>query len=279
MKGNRSVDDIIKRVAKRLGRGPDDVEPIIDSLRQNWYDSAKDLSSVSQEDLLAIGIPLRIAKELLAEVGGGAGGGGWVDYEIPRRKGAEKGKEKGRDKGKEKGKEKGKGKGGYDGGIIRAASPNKGKGKGKKEIDEGVMRTHDIPIETEKYPEDFPWKARILGERRRNAEHIQKETGVKVYLQADGIMVLSVSATEAVTDENFDRAVEMCTDLLEHIYGEASGWAGADGEPAKTGKGKGKSGGKSKGSSVNGGKGSDKGSKTRGRQFNDKEGPEFKRRR
>ncbi|CAK0882359.1 unnamed protein product, partial [Prorocentrum cordatum] len=110
--------------------------------------------------------------------------------------------------------------------------------------------------------EDFPRKDRILGERRRNADHAQRETGAKLRLtgkgtgDSDAPLTLSNAASGAVGDTEFDKAVELREDLLEPIYEEAAGWAGADedAEPGKGAKGKGKS---KKGKSD--GKGKDKG--------------------
>ncbi|CAK0840407.1 unnamed protein product, partial [Prorocentrum cordatum] len=289
MKGGGSVEAALRRVARNLGRRPEDVSPHIEQLRQNWYDDVASLATVTQDDLLAIGLPLRIAKELLREISGDGG----HDFDIPRRKGKDKdkGKEKGKDKdkGKDKGKGKDKDKGkrgeSFDAfGPIKAARPSKGKGKGKKGADDAAARVHEIPIATDGVEEDFPWKDRILGERRRNADHVQRETGVKVWLtgkgtgDSDAPLTLSITASGAVGDTEFDKAVEMCEDLLEHIYEEAAGWAGADedAEPGKGAKGKGKS---KKGKSD--GKGKDKGKeKGKGkRSWHDEEGPEQKRRR
>jgi len=204
-----------------------------------------------------------------------------------KEKSAPKGKGKGKaeePKGKGKGKtSKGKGKGKEEP-EPKGKGKSKGKGKGKKGADDAAARVHEIPIATDGVEEDFPWKDRILGERRRNADHVQRETGVKVWLtgkgtgDSDAPLTLSITASGAVGDTEFDKAVEMCEDLLEHIYEEAAGWAGADedAEPGKGAKGKGKS---KKGKSD--GKGKDKGKeKGKGkRSWHDEEGPEQKRRR
>jgi len=173
---------------------------------------------------------------------------------------------------KSRGRGKGKGK-------------SKGKGKGKKGADDAAARVHEIPIATDGVEEDFPWKDRILGERRRNADHVQRETGVKVWLtgkgtgDSDAPLTLSITASGAVGDTEFDKAVEMCEDLLEHIYEEAAGWAGADedAEPGKGAKGKGKSKkgksdgkGKDKGKEKGKGKDKDAGSKGKGKSKSSK---------
>ena len=88
--------------------------------------------------------------------------------------------------------------------------------------------------------EDFPWYHRILGEYRTNATYIQQETGVLVWLSGklvddtDGPLTLTLTGGFMVSDDDFNRAVGMCEDLLEHVYTEAAGWAGADDdEPEK----------------------------------------------
>jgi len=257
------VEFALKRVAKNLGRHPGDVAPHIEQLKQNWYDDIASLSGVNQDDLVGIGIPLRIAKELLREVSGGA------DDEFPRRTGKDKGKDKG--KGKDRDKKEG---------VIKAVS-SKSKGKGKKETDEPPARVHDIPVATEGVDDDFPWKFRILGEKRKNVEHIQKETGVRVWLKGKGAgdsdeaLTLSITASDEVADKDFDRALEMCEDLLTHISEEAVGWTpGEDDDDSPGGKGK-----KGKGKSKKGksdGKGKDKGKKRSWQ--NDDGGSEPKRR-
>lgn len=283
-----SVAGALRRVARRLGRRVEEVDPYIDQLKKNWYDDVASMSALNQDDLLAMGLPLRIAKELIIEMDGG-GGGGRGDYDSPRKgagkdkdkdkdKGRDKGKDKGkdRDKGKDKGKDRDKGKGRDEDRIIRAA-PSKGKGKSKdkgkdKDKDEPA-RVHDIPIVTDGVEEDFPWMQRILGEKRRNAVHVQKETGADVWLSggttddSDGPLTLSVRAKETISDAEFDRAVEMCEDLLEHVYEEAAGWGLEDDvDGPKKGKGKGKKDGKGK-DKGKGKKGKDKGkSKGKGKK-------------
>jgi len=63
---DKTVEDVLAGIAKRIGRRAEDTEPYAEILRQHWYDDLESLSTLSREDLQAIGIPLRIAKELAA---------------------------------------------------------------------------------------------------------------------------------------------------------------------------------------------------------------------
>jgi len=156
---NKPIEDVLFKVARRIGRRPDDVEPYVDLLRQHWYEDQGSLLELTQEDLQAIGIPLRITKELaLMGFLADAGGEGLAIASEPHGKGKgtmkDKGKGKGKDwdrdrdrdrdrdwdrdrdnrkgKGKDKGKDKGRDRDDYSKGKGKDKGKDKGKEKGKE---------------------------------------------------------------------------------------------------------------------------------------------------
>ena len=63
----------------------------------------------------------------------------------------------------------------------------------------------------------------------QNVFHVQKETGAQVSLSGkgcdatDGPLTLTITGGDSVSYEDFDKAVEMCRDLLGHVCAEAAG--------------------------------------------------------
>jgi len=274
------VDVILAKVARRIGRHTEDVQPYVELLQQHWYDDADSLASLGQEDLQAIGVPLRITKELAA-MGALAEGGDDLppSPEAPRygkasSKDRDKGKGKGgkgksdfdrgdSSKGKGYGKDRGKGDWGDRG---KGFGKDRGKGKG------GDSKHEIIDVLVDDYAQDFPWREKICGPGGQNLNHIRSQTKVGLWLNGNGEdepWHLTLKGNE-VTAEAFEKAAEMCNDLLDAIYKEASEWDGGEGEEQRPPKGKGK-GKKGKGKSKSKGKGKDAGS--------DAEEPPAKRRR
>ncbi|CAE8652244.1 unnamed protein product [Polarella glacialis] len=55
----------VSEACSRLGRNPSEVDALLDLLQRNWYDSVESLAGVSPSELSQLGVPLRLAKELL----------------------------------------------------------------------------------------------------------------------------------------------------------------------------------------------------------------------
>ena len=71
-------------------------------------------------------------------------------------------------------------------------------------------------------------QAYVQKETRRNTEYIYKETGAQIFRKeqkaygSHRALTLSITATDAVADNNFDNTVEMCEDIVPHIHEEAA---------------------------------------------------------
>lgn len=290
-----SIQGFVVRVGRKLNRSPDEVQPFVDLLLDNWYDSPDTLADVSADDLAKLGLPLRFAKELIAassEQGSRGGGRGGSNDRSEDKKGREKGKDKGKEKGdrfdrssKGKGKDSGK--------------DNKGKAKGKDKGSKGKSRDKDdrysggrdkdIDSDAE-FQEalsledaaamrpEFGLRAKILGQSGRNVKHIETATGTRVSLQGgpteDGEdtgepMRLIVTGND---EKEYNRALEMIHDLLDTIFEDYNVWAAKKGyetfevaeeaDESQGGKSEGRRGSKGKGKKGKGkgeGKGKGKG--------------------
>jgi len=230
-----SLRNLVIDVGSTLGRSAKDVEPYIQNLKDNWYDSVDGIVNASADDLTAIGLPRRFAVDLLAAAAGGGGGGGG------ERKGKSKGKGKGKDKGKDREEDRGgKGKVSYSSGKSR-----------------DMKQQHTIGVDLAEVPKDsaFVFRPRIIGNGGANVRHIQDQTGANIHVEGwdtDGYLELKITAPDRTS---LDKTVSMCDDLVNTV------WADYDTEGPSKGKGKkGDSKGKGKkGKDKGKGKGKDKG--------------------
>mmetsp|Transcript_58449 Transcript_58449/g.162980 ORF Transcript_58449/g.162980 Transcript_58449/m.162980 type:complete len:288 (-) Transcript_58449:88-951(-) len=263
----RTVKQLLAEVAHRIGRGPEDVEPYVDLLKSNWYEDEKSLGTLSFEEVKELGVPLRLAKELEAI---GVLRGDAMDGDG-RSKHNRAGKGKGADKGK--------------GGKGEKGSREKGGKVAKNFAIENI-----IDVDTQGSEFTFPWKAKIFGEDNRNVRHIQQQTGTTILLRGRGssnrhrdddeTLHLFIGAEAHVKQSDFDKAINMCEDLLETVYQDFSEWVEEKGEefgddccdhsdvdgvedelegPHKSSKNKGKGKGRFRGRSKGKGKGKGKG--------------------
>jgi len=241
----------VKKAGRALGRSADDVQPFIDLLRENWYDSIDSLRGIAVPDLVQLGLPQRFVKELMIALGeggnsyddtGGKKGKGkwksnqsdWGDY-PDTGKGKAKGKGKGKDdaKGKGKGKDDSKGRG-KDEGKFGGKGKDKGKGKGDKDAKE-YKHMHKIMLEIDDIDPGFRFKSKIIGSKARNVKHIRESTGAWVWLCGkgsgsdgqetdDALHVLVKSDDKATLDE----AVGITNDLIDTIFEQYEDWLNGD---------------------------------------------------
>merc|ERR1719247_1726209 len=71
LQGARSLSEVLYEAGRRLGRSPDEIQPYVNVLRSQWYDSMESLQGLNQDDLKAIGLPMRFGKELILVVNEG----------------------------------------------------------------------------------------------------------------------------------------------------------------------------------------------------------------
>mmetsp|Transcript_96831 Transcript_96831/g.283067 ORF Transcript_96831/g.283067 Transcript_96831/m.283067 type:complete len:344 (+) Transcript_96831:156-1187(+) len=213
--GRSTLRELVAEVGAVLGRGQEDVEPFVSLLEENWFDTVESLEEVSAQDLAAVGLPLRFARELVLVAGRKTSG---VDLAPAVYTGQEeKGRGKGGDKGKGKSKGKGKGKG-----------KTKGKGKGKDRDwddrdDHELVRT--IPVKLNGlHPEEK--KGRLLGSGGEHFKYIRSRTKAEVWLEGSGSghgdsrEPLCVWV-RAESRSKLDHAVELVEDLLAMVAKES----------------------------------------------------------
>lgn len=263
----QTLRDVLAKVAKKLNRGEEDIEPIVDTLRKNWYEDLDSLAGLSEVDLQGLGVPLRFAKELASLgvlSGGGCGGGsdGPPAPPLDSDRGAPAGK--GKDFGdrrpvKGKGKEKRGPPPRYEERVERVVDrvdrmdrdvADRGKGKGKVAKGKGGKPREGpyerefndrfeklIYVETDDTEEAFPWKKLIVGDNGKNTKHITKLTNTHIALKGRGTnsgaedsqMHLRISGDDKCREEDFHKAVDMCEDLLQTVYEQFAEWAEANG--------------------------------------------------
>lgn len=232
---------------RRLERPADEVEPYVQILTDNWYDSPESLADTRPEELANQGIPLRFAKELVSTAssqkhGGGRSGGGGG------RSGGKKGPGKGKSR-REGGKGKGDGK--RDAGWAKQAMPAPGEVEFKQRID---LWDHDG---------NFNLMGAIIGEKGKNVHHVQDQTGAAILVQGNRGEAMWIEI-RAPSSKELNRAVTLTEDLLGAVHQEYEAWERAGrhervdrpppdwgdsgkGKQSEKGKGKGKGKGKRKG--------------------------------
>eukprot|EP00928_Gymnodinium_smaydae_P053445 TRINITY_DN37430_c0_g1_i1.p1 TRINITY_DN37430_c0_g1~~TRINITY_DN37430_c0_g1_i1.p1 ORF type:complete len:436 (+),score=98.21 TRINITY_DN37430_c0_g1_i1:177-1310(+) len=248
--------ELVTEVGERLGRSSSDVEPLIQSLEENWYDSPESLADVTADDLVAIGLPRRFAVEL-ANAAAGAGGDSKSDRREPSGRSSSR-PEGGKSKAKGKGKDK----------------DRDGKGKGKaKARDRDRDLEHVIPVDLQGTDPSFKFRPKLLGAKGANIHHIQDQTGVRVDLRGDDTEGSMEFVLRGSDNDSLDQATAMCEDLLWTVF-EQYEQEGGEIEEEKAGKGDRKGKGKSKGKGKKGkdrddddrkGKGKGKKGKSKGR--------------
>lgn len=243
-----SVDEVLREAAKRIGRTAQDVEPYAELLRQHWYDDLQSLASLFPEDLHAIGIPMRVTKELVAggvlrasTSGGAASAAGATPPQPPRpanveRADSSRGPAPALQDGQREGGKAGKGRGRSRDRERQKGQQGKGKGRqpgdGGKAREEARERT--VPIPAEGCDPAFPWRDRVVGAKGRNVKHIHSLTGIKVWFRGapgsqEDPMCLRLVAGEDAGAGMLDKASRMCDDLVATVCQEAATFvAGAE---------------------------------------------------
>jgi len=252
-----ALRNFVVDAGRRLERPPDEVEPYVKILTDNWYDSPESFVDTRPEELANQGIPLRFAKELVSTAaaqkhGGGRSGGG----------GGRSGGKNGPGKGKARGEGgKGKGDGKHDAGNVRAgggggwsrdAPSAPGEVEFKQRID---LWDHDG---------NFNLMGAIIGEKGKNVHHIQDQTGAAILVQGNRGEAMWIEI-KAPSSKELNRAVQLTEDLLTAVHTEYQAWEragrhdrvdrsavdnwsdGGKGKQNEKGKGKGKGKGKRKG--------------------------------
>mmetsp|Transcript_30006 Transcript_30006/g.69856 ORF Transcript_30006/g.69856 Transcript_30006/m.69856 type:complete len:358 (-) Transcript_30006:170-1243(-) len=193
--GDKELWNLVLDIGRRLRRA-DDLEPIYQTLINNWFDSPQALNGAAPEELASIGVPLRFAKDLIAAAAESSRGG------RPHHAG---------DKGRGKGKGKDDGYGG---------------GKGSK----GPPRTdnsfeHIVDIESdEAYRNGYNMKRNLIGEGGRNVKHIQDQTGCSVQVEGgNGREPLSI-VLRGPTQHALDKAIEQAHDLANTVNKQFQDW-------------------------------------------------------
>mmetsp|Transcript_128019 Transcript_128019/g.249456 ORF Transcript_128019/g.249456 Transcript_128019/m.249456 type:complete len:498 (-) Transcript_128019:122-1615(-) len=242
-----ALQNFVVEAGRRLERPPDEVEPYVKILTDNWYDSPESLADTRPEELANQGIPLRFAKELVsfaaAQKHGGSRSGGGGSGRSGGKKGPGKGKARG-----EGGKGKGDGK--HEQGYAREAMPASGEVEFKQRID---LWEHDG---------NFNLMGAIIGEKGKNVHHIQDQTGAAILVQGNRGEAMWIEI-RAPSSRDLNRAVTLTEDLLGAVHSEYEAWVangrhervdrppldnwgdGGKGKQPEKGKGKGK--GKRKG--------------------------------
>mmetsp|Transcript_117970 Transcript_117970/g.333672 ORF Transcript_117970/g.333672 Transcript_117970/m.333672 type:complete len:741 (-) Transcript_117970:112-2334(-) len=82
---NDAMRDLVLAAGKRLKRPAEEVEPYVETLAENWFDSPRSLLEAKPEELAGLGLPLRFAKHLI-DVASGSGRKG-REAEAPRQRG------------------------------------------------------------------------------------------------------------------------------------------------------------------------------------------------
>lgn len=216
------LQEFVAEAGRRLNRPEEEVEPYIQILRDNWFDSPAALVDTRPEELASLGIPLRFAKELIsAALAQGTRGGG-------------RGEEaKGRKNGK--------------GGATRRAGGDwrEWRREGPGDLKESIGLRECDPA--------FNLRGALIGEGGRNMHRIQDESGCSVWVVGeDGHhMTLEISAQRS---RDLSCGMQMCRDLIAQTYAVYERWHGGGQAPGRSGHGKDGAKGKSKGASKGGGK-------------------------
>jgi len=240
----RGLRDLVGQAARAIGRSQGDADPFAQILSDNWFDNAESLSNCRPEELVALGIPLRFAQQIVnvassgakpsaaptargGRVGGGGGGGdgggggGWRGggdgrRELPAHPQADS----------RRGGRGGGGGGGGDGGAER-----------------GRVRTLKVKVLEPK----FGARGSVLGPKGRNVHHIQDETSVKVDLRGESDETMELVFSDAPNNQAMDMAFKMGKDLLRSVYTQHDEWLQAGGGKGGGGGGGGAGGGGGKG--------------------------------
>mmetsp|Transcript_55781 Transcript_55781/g.129919 ORF Transcript_55781/g.129919 Transcript_55781/m.129919 type:complete len:355 (+) Transcript_55781:102-1166(+) len=168
---------MVAEVGASLGRPAEDCEPFTGLLEDNWYDTIESLEDVTAQDLAAVGLPLRFAKELVNVVGMHLAKGRAPKASSMNMPPATYIAQDERSAGKGSANKGEKGKG-------------KGKGKGKSKSRDMAERefTHTIPVPLSGYrSEDLKSLGiRITGEHGKHFKYIRDRARVEVWLEGEG---------------------------------------------------------------------------------------------
>merc|ERR1719245_504726 len=153
---------------------------------------------------------------------------GW-DRDRENGRGNDRDGDRGRgSKDKDRDRDKGKGNKGRDRETGKGKDKDSGKGK--------AVREESIKVQTERCF-DFPWASRIIGKSARNLRHVREQTGVKCWVYGDagdGDEPLRITLSANDSDADFDKALDLCRDILETLYAEAdNGAADFEGEDSE----------------------------------------------
>uniref|UniRef100_A0A7S4SZI4 KHDC4/BBP-like KH-domain type I domain-containing protein n=1 Tax=Alexandrium monilatum TaxID=311494 RepID=A0A7S4SZI4_9DINO len=213
-RGSRGINlrELLAEVAMALGRGQEDVESFAALLEGNWFDTVESLEEVTAQDLAAVGLPLRFAKELLMAASRKA-----QEPEQALAHHTGYGGKGGRfDGGKGKSKSKGKGKGG---------SKGKDRERDDRTEDEEV-RTIPVQLHGIRPGEQRSIAGRIVGSSGEHLKYIRTRTRADVWLEGAGSSrgdqrePLCVRV-RADSHSKMDHAVELVEDLLKMVLKES----------------------------------------------------------
>lgn len=226
-----SLRTLVVDVGAKLGRSTHDVEPFVQALMQNWYDTVESLMEALPDDIASLGVPRRFAVELVNAAGVSSGS-------VAGREGRAKGKAKGKSPNEERSSGKGKGKN-----WLEEHKNSKGKGKKGKNSEKGSGSDHSstIPIDLRGMAftiPDFVFRPKLLGKAGTNVFHIQDASGAKVELKGrdeDDYLEFVITGNSFASVK---RGTDMCKDLIKTVFDEYRGKGGIKGRGKSTGKSK-----------------------------------------
>lgn len=192
--------EFVAETGDRLDRPRDEVEPYIQILSDNWFDSPASLVDTKPEELASLGIPLRFAKELVNSA---------TSARAYSRDSGGKGRRKG--KGKAKGKESEAEKGG------RWKDSREEKGEYKQSLDLWDCEPA------------YNLRGALIGEGGRNMHHIQDQSGASVWVvgEAGDTMHLEVKARSR---RELSHGAKMAKDLINTVYSNYERWLEKEGK-------------------------------------------------
>lgn len=256
MADSDGLREFVISVGKQLGREAEDVEPLVQLLLDNWYDTPESLRAVSPDELQRLGMPQRFAKELTLTASKAVASAPpplptppapppappAPPADLERRpKGSWKGKGKGKDTGA---LESGKGKGG-----SRTGGGDSGEFHEKLEVglDDSDRAFGSV-------------RGKLIGDNARNIRHIREQTNVSMWVRGRGSGFTEADGRESSEPmhimlsgrdrDQLNRACDMASDLITTVqeeyqqFLERGGHGEAKGKGMPKGKGKGKAKGK-----------------------------------
>jgi len=217
--GCRTIDMLLSTVAQRLGRNFEDVMRFSDIFKSNWYEDERSLVDLSEEDVLKLGVPLRIVKELgiIGALGKEADDGA-VTNTPPIEETPEQSNRASRSWTP----------------VASSTAPEIPDSRACERVDAPDRQyplEHLIYVRAKGTEHEFPWKDQILGRKAANLKHVEEATGCFIFVRGtdkrrheDEDLHLQIAAEASASQEQFDDAIKMCEDLLDHVYQDFDDW-------------------------------------------------------